>query len=70
LLYANRKRPIFADSARSHTPIKIQRFTKTWDGKKVIINEMTKVAIAQQGDYSFQFQELDTLQRFRRCRKF
>jgi hypothetical protein len=29
LLYANRKRPIFADSARSHTPIKIQRFTKT-----------------------------------------
>ena len=59
LLYANKKRPILADSARSHTPIKIQRFTKTADGEKVIINEMTKVGIAQQGDYSFQFEELD-----------
>ena len=59
LLYANKKRPILADSARSHTPIKIQRFTKTADGEKVIINKMTKVGIAQQGDYSFQFEELD-----------
>ena len=39
--------------------IKVQRFTKTPDGKKLITNEMTKLSAAKQGEHSFQFQAPD-----------
>ena len=58
LLYSKNKRPLLVDSANSHTPLKIQRFTKSSDGKKLIINEMTRVGIANQGEYTFQYKEL------------
>ena len=50
--------PLLVNSANSHTPLKIQRFTKSSDGKKLIINEMTRVGIANQGEYTFQYKEL------------
>ena len=56
LLYAVKKRPLLEDSYRSRMPIKVQRFTKTPDGRKLITNEMTKLSAAKQGEYSFQFQ--------------
>jgi hypothetical protein len=54
LLYAKTKRPLLVDSVNSHTPLKIQRFTKSSDGKKIIIN-----GIAKQGEYTFQYKELE-----------
>lgn len=59
LLYSKNKRPLLSDSVTSHTPLKIQRFTKTSDGQKLIINDMTKVSIANQSEYSFQYKPLD-----------
>ena len=59
LLYAKTKRPLLVDSVNSHTPLKIQRFTKSSDGEKLIINDLTKVGIAKQGEYTFRYKELD-----------
>ena len=53
LLYSKNKHLLLVDSANSHTPLKIQRFTKSSDGKKLIINEMTRVGIANQGEYTW-----------------
>ncbi len=41
----------------SHTPVKIQRYTFTSDGQKVIINDMTTISSPNQTDYTFQFEE-------------
>ena len=43
VIYAVKKRPLLEDIFRSRMPIKIQRFTKTPDEKKLIINKMTKL---------------------------
>lgn len=44
-------------SVTSRTPVKINRFTKTEDGTKLIINDMTSVTVADQAEYSFQYTE-------------
>lgn len=40
--------------------MKIQRFTHTSDGKKLIINDITKISVPDQTEYSFQY-SVDTL---------
>ena len=45
------------DSAKCRTPAKIQRFTYTSDSEKIIINDMTKISLPGQTEYSFQFKE-------------
>lgn len=44
------------DSEKCRTPVKIQWFTHTSDGEKVIIN-MTTISVPSQTEYSFQFKE-------------
>jgi hypothetical protein len=51
LLYSRNKRQLLSDSEQSHTPLKIQKFTKTETGDKIIINDMTKL-------YGFQFENI------------
>lgn len=59
LLYSKRmqKRPLLVDSEKCRTPVKIQRFTHTSDGEKVIINDMTQISVPSQTEYCFQFKE-------------
>ena len=47
------------DSATSHTPIKLQRFTKTAKGDKVIINDMVNITVPDQSVYCFQLKNLE-----------
>ena len=61
LLYSSAKRPLLAESERSRTPIKIQKFTHTSDGCKVIVNDMTKISNPEQTEYSFQFTDVPTV---------
>ena len=61
LLYSSAKRPLLAESERSRTPIKIQKFTHTSDGCKVIVNDMTKISKPEQTEYSFQFTDVPTV---------
>ena len=58
LIYSKTKRKLLVDSERSRTPVKLQRFTYTSDGSKVIINDMTKISSPQPMEYSFQFEEV------------
>ena len=58
LIYSKTKRKLLVDSERSRTPVKLQRFTYTSDGSKVIINDMTKISSPQPTEYSFQFEEV------------
>ena len=46
-------------SANSHTPIKLQRFTKTAQGDKIIINDMANITTPDQSEYCFQFKNLE-----------
>ena len=55
LLYSKQKHKLLSDSQKSHTPVKIQRFTHTSDGKKLIINDITKISVPDQTEYSFQY---------------
>ena len=48
VLYSRIKRPLLAKSTESHTPVKIQWYTFTSDGAKVIINDMTMVRTPNQ----------------------
>jgi hypothetical protein len=57
LCYSKAKRPLLMTSVTSRTPVKINRFTKTEDGTKLIINDMTSVTVADQAEYSFQYTE-------------
>ena len=57
LCYSMAKRPLLMTSMTSRTPIKVDRFAKTTDGSKIIINDMTSVAVPNQTDYSFQYTE-------------
>ena len=45
--------------------MKVQRHTYTQDGKKVIINEMTKLSVPDKMEYSFQY-DLDVAQSSRK----
>jgi len=58
LICLKTKRKLLVDSERSRTPVKLQRFTYTSDGSKVIINDMTKISSPQPTEYSFQFKEV------------
>ena len=40
------------------TPVKLQRFTYTSNGSKVIIHDMTKISSPQPTEYSYQFVEV------------
>ena len=44
LLYSKHKRPLLAESEKSHTPAKIARYTYTTNGDKIVINDMTRVS--------------------------
>ena len=55
LLYLSAKQLLLAESERSQTPIKIQKFMHTSDGYKVIVNDMTKIFEPEQTEYSCQF---------------
>lgn len=57
LLYSKSKRQLLENSQASRTPIKIQRFTHTDDGQKVIINDMTKILVPDASEYCFQFKQ-------------
>ena len=56
LLYASKKRPLLEDSFSGRSAIKSQRYMKTPDSKKLVVNEMTKISTPKQGEYSFHFQ--------------
>ena len=58
LLFSKPKRKLLQDHETSRIPIKIQKFTKTQDGKKLIINEMTQITVPRPDEYSFQFENL------------
>ena len=60
LLYSKQKHKLLSDSQKSHTLVKIQRFTHTSDGKKLIINDITKISVPDQTEYSFQY-SVDTV---------
>ena len=59
LLYSKSKRQLLVDSANSHTPLKIQKYTKSVDGEKLIINDMTRISTPDQTEYAFQFKEIE-----------
>ena len=46
-------------SENSHTPLKIQKYTRSADGQKVIINDMTRISTPDQTEYDFQFKEIE-----------
>ena len=56
LLYSKNKRSLLEESELSRTPVKIQRFTHTEDGSKVVINDMTTITQPLATEYAFQFQ--------------
>ena len=57
LLYSKLKRRLLVDSSESRTPIKIQHFALTADGKKLIINDMTSILTPSATECSFQYKE-------------
>ena len=56
------KRPLLLESQNNHTPVKLKHFTYTEDRDKIIVNDMTNIAIPQQCEYSFQYDESTLLQ--------
>ena len=62
LLYSTHKRPLLLESQNNHTPVKLKHFTYTEDRDKIIVNDMTNIAIPQQCEYSFQYDETTLLQ--------
>ena len=58
LLYSNNKRQFLVDNEQSHTPLKIQKFTKSAVGDKVIINDMTKLSSPDLTECTFQFDKI------------
>ena len=58
LLYSKNKRQLLMDSKQSHTPLKIQKFTKSATADKIIINDMTKLSMPDQTEYTFQFEKI------------
>ena len=62
LLYSTHKRPLLLESQNNRTPVKLKHFTYTEDRDKIIVNDMTNIAISQQCDYLFQYDETSLLQ--------
>jgi hypothetical protein len=58
LLYSKNKRQLLMDTEQFHTPSKIQKFTKSAQGEKIIINDMTKLSTPDQTEYGFQFEKI------------
>lgn len=56
LCYAKNKRPLLNESHISFTPIKLQKFTFTDDGTKLVINDMTTISQTLSTEYELQFQ--------------
>lgn len=61
LLYSKSKRSILKNSQESHTSVKIERYTHTKDGLKIIINDMTYLSTPRPMEYSFQYAELNEI---------
>lgn len=57
LIYSKSKRKLLADRGIARTPVKLQRFTYTSDGSKVIVNNMAEISSPQPMECSFQFKE-------------
>lgn len=57
IVYSPNKRQLLIEKEQSRTPVKIQKFSKTTDGEKLIINEMTTISCPRGDEYSFQFEE-------------
>ena len=62
LLYSTHKRPLLLESQNNRTPVKLKHFTYTEDRDKIIVNDMTNIAIPQQCEYSFQYDDTTLLQ--------
>ena len=59
LLYLSNKSQMLEDSATTHSPVKLQWFTKTGEGYKFIITDMVNITVPDQSEYSFQFKKLN-----------
>lgn len=57
VLYSPGKQQLLAESEKSRTPVKIRKFTRTSDGSKIIVNDITKISKPEQTEYAFQFNE-------------
>jgi ribosomal protein L37AE/L43A len=55
LLYSPTKRKILKTSEDSRTPIKVEKFTYTKDGKKIIVNEVTRLSSPDASECVFQY---------------
>ena len=55
LCFSKTKRKLLMDKQESRTPVKISRYTRSTDKTKIIINDATHVAKAEDIEYSFQF---------------
>ena len=57
LIYSKHKKPLFQESQTSRMPIKLNNYTFTADGKKVVVNDMTYVSFPSPSEYAFQYSE-------------
>ena len=57
LCFSDAKRPLFVEKESTRTAVKLTKYTKTVHGKKIIINDMTKVANPNQSEYDFQYEK-------------
>ena len=57
LVYSKSKRPLLADSEKSHMAIKLKRCSYTSGAKKFIVDNITEISVPKPTDYSFQFNE-------------
>ena len=55
LLYSPTKRKILKTSEDSRTPIKLERFTYSNDGKKIIVNDVTRMSSPDASECLFQY---------------
>ena len=56
LRYSKNKRPLLNESQISPNPIKLQKFTFTDNGTKLVINDMTTISQPLPTEYQLQFQ--------------
>ena len=64
LCFSKTKRKLLVEKEQSRIPIKITRYTRTSDKKKIIINDMTQLANVNDLEYSFQHEEKDANETF------
>ena len=57
LIYSPNKRKVFLSNQISRTPVKIQKFSTTTDGEKLIINKMSIISSPCSDEYCFQYEE-------------